>query len=106
MLFKFPDPPLIKKDKIDFVDGNLSKITDYLIEKEHLSRYIGLCDRGGDIKKIHRIIYSSSNYKFIHPLLDDYSQHLDYLNFQINNNRFLMYIPKSDKGAYTKSFSN
>lgn len=95
---------LIKKDNIDFVKGNLSKITDYLVEQDNLFRYISLCEKIGDIKKFYRIIYSSSNYKFIHPLLDDYSQHLDYLNIQINNNRFLMYIPKSDKGNYTKDF--
>lgn len=94
----------IKKDNIDFVDGNLLKITEYLKSKEHLSRYINLCDRGININKLKRVIYSSANYKFIHPSLDDYSQHLEYINIQINNKSLVIYNPKSSKGIYTKDF--
>lgn len=94
----------IKKDNVDFVDGNLLKITEYLKSKEHLSRYIYKCERGMTINKLNRIIYSSNNYKFIHPLLDDYSQHLEYISIQLNNKKFSIYNPKTKKGVYMKDF--
>ena len=56
------------------------------------------------VNKLNRVIYSSNNYKFIHPLLDDYSQHLEYISIQLNNKNFSIYNPKSKKGIYTKDF--
>lgn len=95
---------LIKKDRLDFLNGNLIKVGEYLKNKEHLSRYINQCTKLGNITTLNRIIYSSFNYKFIHPVLDDYSQHLEYLSLQINDKSAVIYIPKSNKGNYAKIF--
>lgn len=94
----------IKKDRVDFLNGNLLKITQYLQSKEKLFRYIEMCERGIKINTLTKFIYSSNSYKFIHPSLDDYSQHLGYLSIQINNKNFSIYSPKTDKGVYTKDF--
>lgn len=94
----------IKKDRLDFLNGNLEKVGNYLKGKSKLSRYVEQCTRIGSIANLNRIIYSSFNYKFIHPVLDQYSNHLDYMSFQINDKSLVVYIPKTDKGVYTKDF--
>lgn len=97
---------LIKKDRLDFLNGNLEKIGLYLKNKNHLSRYINQCSRLGSINKLYRIIYCSSNYRFIHPILDEYNQHLDYISIQINDKSAVIYVPKTEKGDYAKTFFN
>ncbi|MDC5463720.1 HNH endonuclease [Acinetobacter baumannii] len=95
---------VIKKDRLDFLNGNLEKIGNYLKGKSKLSRYVGQCPRIKNIAKLNRIIYSSFNYKFIHPILDLYANHLDYMNIQINDESLVVYVPKTNKGVYTKDF--
>jgi len=55
----------IKKDRMDFLNGNLEKVALYLKNKNNLSRYINQCSRLGHINKLNRIIFCSLNYKFI-----------------------------------------
>ena len=50
--------------------------------------------------------FVSENYKFIHPNLDNYFTHLEYLVNIVNGEMMIKYIIKnnSDKGAYTYDY--
>lgn len=95
----------IKKDRIDFLTGNLLKIANYLESKPNLERYINKCDRiRKDISKFDQILYNSKNYLFIHPLLDTSTDHIRYFNLQIDSKSIVMYVPKSHKGEFSINF--
>lgn len=94
----------IKKDRLDFLTGRLFKLGEYLKQKEHLERYINGCRSFKDIYSFHRLLQHSPNYKFIHPIIDKYSEHLTRISFEINDQSLVMYTPITPKGSYTKKF--
>lgn len=50
--------------------------------------------------------FNSKYYKFIHPNLDKFCEHMDFINTRINDISFKKYIPKklSKKGKYTYQY--
>lgn len=94
----------IKKDSLDFLTGRLLKLGEYLEQKEHLERYIKGCRSFENIYSFHRLLKHSPNYKFIHPIIDQYSEHLTRISFEINDQSLVIYNPITPKGLYTKNF--
>lgn len=68
-----------KKEKLDFIKDLVLMGTDY---------------------------FNSNHYKFIHPNLDTYNDHLKLNIFQFGDSKYIKYIPQrnSKKGPYTYSY--
>lgn len=90
------------KELIFDVEKNLSvscKRCNMKIKKDDLSFF-----KVKNKKQALRTPYISKNYKFIHPNLDDYFQHITYENREVNNTKIVKYISKSSKGHYTYKY--
>ena len=97
---------MIKKDRIDFLDGLLSDVADFFKNnKSENDRENFLKDLGDMIFKDSCLIFSKSEYyKFIHPNLDEYYSHLDIEEIRKKGNIFKKYYPEDSKGLYTYEY--
>ncbi|MEG1151206.1 MAG: hypothetical protein RSD51_03880 [Malacoplasma sp.] len=98
---------MIKKDRIDFLNEPLFGLAHQL----HPSHKVYL--RVNEIKYHHHLLpdisfkkmyFKSEYYKFIHPNLDIYTEHMNYHHQDINGKRIIFYQELSDKGRYTYNF--
>ncbi|RYU83824.1 HNH endonuclease [Hymenobacter persicinus] len=57
-------------------------------------------------KKVNTRYHKSSQYKFIHPNLDKYFEHIQYICFIVNDEKIKKYVvvESSSKGAYTYDY--
>lgn len=58
-----------------------------------------------DLSSLDIEFFRSEDYKFIHPNLDKYEEHLNRFSIEIDNLRFVKYIPKNEqKGRFTYEY--
>jgi hypothetical protein len=92
-----------------------SKYRKFMFTKVNLSVSCKRCNmviKGEDISfientnKVNAKYHKSNQYKFIHPNLDKYFEHLEYLCLIVNNQKIKKYVVvnSSAKGAYTYSY--
>ncbi|MER5107150.1 HNH endonuclease [Providencia stuartii] len=67
---------------------------------------ISFIDENFILFKSNRDYYKSNKYKFIHPNLDSWDEHLDYFVVQKNRKKMVYYqvVDDSPKGEYTKDY--